>query len=92
MRRKVTMRATVPTTHGDRIKIFRERKGLDQWELGERVGLGSRQISMIECNKASLPLERAKAIADALGVTLNDLVAEDDKRETYNDNQSAVTG
>ena len=46
---------------------------------------------MIECNKAPLPLERAKAIADVLGVTLNDLVAEDDKNETYNDNQSTVT-
>ena len=74
-------RKTTPTMYGGQIRKFREELGLDQWELGERVGLDSRQISMLENNKAPLPLELAIAMARVLHITLNELVGNDDEND-----------
>jgi putative transcriptional regulator len=72
------MSAKRPTSHGGAIKALREKLGLTQWQIASQCGLTSSQIGAIEQNKCPLPLERAMAIAKALGVTMNDLFYEDE--------------
>ena len=38
-------------TFGERIRLLREEKELNQTELGEAVGMTQRKISYIECGK-----------------------------------------
>ncbi len=52
---------------GGRIASERSRAGLTQTELGERVGLGQRQVSSIELGVRAASAERLVLVARALG-------------------------
>ena len=57
------------------LKEFRERKGLSQTELANRVGLKQTTISQYETGTRRPNLSIAKKIADVLGMTLDDFVS-----------------
>ena len=59
---------------GDLIRDHRLRAGLTQPELGNRIGIDRRQIQRIERGETDARLSWLLLIADALGVTLADLV------------------
>lgn len=60
---------------GDRIRYYREDRGLTQMELAARVGIGYATISKWETNVIkNIPFERLCTIADALDVTPNILL------------------
>lgn len=62
-------------TVGDRIRYYREDRGLTQMELAARVGIGYATISKWETNVIkNIPFERLCTIADALDVTPNILL------------------
>lgn len=64
-------------------ELMRERrtdKGLSQAELAEAVGLDKRQIRRYEAGEAQPTLPVAKAIARALGVSLDELAGGDEQR------------
>lgn len=66
---------------GDRIKFFRKKKGLTQKELGLRIGFSERtadvRIAHYEMNVKTPRDKTLSAIADALGVSIDALIAPD---------------
>lgn len=66
---------------GQRVKELREAKGWSQEELARRVGVNSKTIYNYESGARGAkepPLSTVRALADALGVSLDDLLAEPD--------------
>jgi Zn-dependent peptidase ImmA (M78 family)/transcriptional regulator with XRE-family HTH domain len=59
---------------GRRIRSFREQQGMTGTQLGAAVDLRKDQISRIESGDRQLEVTEAALIADALGVTLGDLL------------------
>ena len=59
------------------IEQIRKSRGLNQTELGELVGITQPHISRIENGDEGPPLSLFRQIAEALGVTLADLFADD---------------
>ena len=58
---------------GARVKEIRERKGLNQEQLAEVIGLESRHISRIETGKSFTTIENISKIAKALDVDIDAL-------------------
>ena len=59
---------------GRRIKLFRRQRGLTGEELGQAVGLRKDQISRIESGERQIEVTEAALIAEALEVTIGDLL------------------
>lgn len=69
---------------GHRIKQLRLERELSQDELAKRSGYGSRStINKIELGINDVPQSKVKAIAEALGVTVEDIICWE---EQYNPN------
>jgi len=63
------------TTIGDNIKKYRNKLGISQDVLSKRANLAFHTIAKIEAGSTPDPrIETVKKIADALGVTLDDLM------------------
>ena len=62
--------------------IWQRRAGLNMWqsELAAKVGVDKRQIRRYESGEAQPTLPIAKAIASALGITIDELAGEDTHR------------
>lgn len=58
---------------------WRERRGLQQEELADRVGKTQQWLWKVEQGKQSVKLEDAQALADALGVPISLLLASDER-------------
>ena len=61
-------------TIGERIKISRDRAGITQVELGEKIGVSGVAIMRYEKNTRQPRLEQLQAIAAALNVSVNYLL------------------
>lgn len=61
-------------TIGENIKKYREKKGLTQKELGAALGLAEITIRQYESNKREPKYEILFSIADALNVSIDDLM------------------
>lgn len=59
---------------GDLVKIHRERAGLTQAELAEKVHKSRPQIANIENGRGDPTVSGLRKLADALGVSVKDLV------------------
>ena len=57
------------------VKVWREHRGLTQEDLGEKVGLSGSYLSQIESGKREGTVRVYAALARALGVDVDDLVA-----------------
>lgn len=66
---------------GESIKKIRKEKGLTQKQLGEKLGISQAAIGQFESNSANPKIETMQKIADALNVSLNDLVPISYERE-----------
>ena len=62
---------------GQRIASHREKKGLNQTDVSENVGVTSRTLSKIE-HGADMKLSTLFALADSLNVCASELVAKDE--------------
>ena len=63
------------STIGDNIKKYRNKLGISQDVLSKRANLAFHTIAKIEAGSTPDPrIETVKKIADALGVSLDDLV------------------
>jgi len=62
--------------YGIRIKEIREQVGMTQAELSEKSGLSQEHISRIENGKFTPNVKTADKLAEALGVTLMDILKE----------------
>jgi XRE family transcriptional regulator, master regulator for biofilm formation len=59
-----------------RIKSLRVLKKLTQSELAEKAGIAQSMLSAVENNKVNPSIKILKKIADALDVSINDLIIE----------------
>ena len=63
------------TAIADNIKKYRNKLGISQDVLSKRANLAFHTIAKIEAGSTPDPrIETVKKIADALGITLNDLM------------------
>jgi transcriptional regulator with XRE-family HTH domain len=58
----------------ERIKIFRERKGFTQQQIADKLGIERPNYSRLEKRGDKLTIEQLKDITNALGVTLKELL------------------
>jgi len=65
---------------GQNIKRYRLFAGLDQTVLAKRAGMSAQAISKIERGIENVALDNLIAIAKALGVTLEELVCQDQEK------------
>jgi transcriptional regulator with XRE-family HTH domain len=65
-------------TLGDRIRMHRARLRLSQTELGDRVGLSTNSISLIEADRTDPRVSVVRRIAQVLGVSVDYLLGETD--------------
>ena len=68
---------------GSRIQQFREAHGLTQEELAVQAGISVKHISVLERGVKQPRLATLVTIAEVLGVTPNDLLAEDYEQSDY---------
>jgi len=63
------------STIGKNIKKYREKLGISQDKLSKLAGITLHTITKIECGATPDPrIETVKKIADALGVSVDDLL------------------
>mgnify|MGYP000645743371 CR=1 FL=1 len=59
---------------GDRIKAFREAKGLTQAQLAEKLPITRPQVANIELGRGEPSMGAVRALCDALDVTADELL------------------
>ena len=57
------------------IRVWREYRGLSAKELAEKAGIAQAYLSQLETGKRDGPVSTIKKIADALNLTIDDLVS-----------------
>ena len=62
---------------GDRVRIFRKEKGLSQEDLAHKAELHRTYIGMIERAEKNITLLNIEKIANALNISIKDLLDED---------------
>ena len=64
---------------------LRKARGFSQRELAHKAGLTQRMVNLYEHNPQSLPVDRLKGLADALGAKVSDFFNEEHRliRWTY---------
>lgn len=63
-------------TIAERIRIYRQQRKLSQAELSEISGVNNKSLSRYELNTSIPPADALKAIADALGVSSDALLSD----------------
>lgn len=74
----------------NRIREIRQRRGLTQQELGERIGRTNNQVSRFETGDRPIYLETLRLIARALDCTVGDLLSEADNPYRLADTERQV--
>ena len=69
---------------GENIKYIRKSKGLTQKELAEKIGVTDSAITKYEKGDREPNWKTLNKIAEALGVTINDLVKNEEKASNKN--------
>lgn len=64
-------------TIAENIKRLREAKSMTQEDLAAALGITASAVSLWESGKRSMNVKTADQLAQALGVTLNDLMREE---------------
>lgn len=63
---------------GDKIRTLRKAQGLNQTELGERLGVKTNAVSKWECGRVEdIPMSKVKAMAKLFGVPISYLMEDD---------------
>ena len=60
---------------GDILKQLRKQRGLTQEDLAGMIGVSRQSVAKWESGETSPDLEKSRLIAEALGVSLDDLVS-----------------
>lgn len=74
----------MPISKRIKIKNLRRSRGISQAKLAEKSGLSQAAISMIEKGMKSPTLTTLEKIAQALGVSVSDLLEDDEKLLSLN--------
>lgn len=75
---------------GDKIRTLRKAKGLNQTELGQRLGVKTNAVSKWECGRVEdIPMSKVKAMAALFDVPVSYLIDDDPGIEPPHDNKSS---
>jgi transcriptional regulator with XRE-family HTH domain len=77
----MTIEAIYGEQLGARVKEFRRRRGLTLEDLAERAGVSRAMISKVERGEKNPTLVVTAKVAEGLGVTLSELLGEEERRE-----------
>ncbi|WP_243895796.1 helix-turn-helix transcriptional regulator [Paenibacillus sp. F411] len=77
---------------GDRIKKLREREGLTQLDLANKIGINNSVLSRIEAGKRPVEDVEMNAFADFFDVTTDYLLGRTDYPKGYQTNMSFYGG
>jgi len=69
-------------TFGQRLARLRKARGFSQTDLGERVGVSQRVMTYYECQSERPPAHLLATLADALGVSVDELLGVRPVRQT----------
>lgn len=61
-------------TVGERIRQYREAAGMTQEDLAGKLGITHSAVSLIEADKRGVTVEKLRRIADALDVSITELL------------------
>lgn len=64
-------------TIAERIRLYRQQKGLSQAELAEKSQVNNKSLSRYELGSSIPPADALKNIADALGISTDALLNDD---------------
>ena len=67
-------------TISERIRLIRQQKNISQNELAKSAGINARSLSRYELGSSIPPANALKAIADALGVSADALLSDDNSQ------------
>ena len=73
------------TLLGERIRQYREQRGLTQEELSQRIGVSSNHLSVLERGIKAPRLGTFLSIAQALQITPNELLYSENYEPTLSD-------
>lgn len=59
----------------EKISVFRQMKGLTQEELAYKIGITQGAYSQLECGRTKITYETVEKLAEALDVSIIDLIA-----------------
>lgn len=76
-------------TFNERLKELRERKGLSQVALADKLGVSKSAVSMYERGERNPDFETLEIIADFFNVDMNYLLGKDDGSVYYLDPEAA---
>jgi transcriptional regulator with XRE-family HTH domain len=62
---------------GERVRCYRALRGWTQARLARVVGLSDKHVSSLELGRIAVDLRDLRVLADALGVTVTRLTADD---------------
>ena len=74
------MERPIAAVFGAVLRERREQAGISQEQLADRAGLHRTYISLIERGKRTASIEVVRRVADALGVSMADLIDKTEKR------------
>lgn len=74
-----------PTTTGERVRLLRLRKGLDQADVARELGVSRSMISMWEHGRVQIPTRMLSPLARLLDVTPNQLLGWDEIDDSFPD-------
>lgn len=69
-----------PRGIGRKIKLYRERLGVTQMELADRIGVSYQQVQKYEKEKSQISIDRLYLVARALDTPLRAFLPDDDRR------------
>ncbi|MFY7788683.1 MAG: helix-turn-helix domain-containing protein [Thermoflexibacteraceae bacterium] len=76
---------------GEKIAIFRKRKGLSQEQMAEALEMSPQGYGKIERDETDVSYSRLEIIAKTFGISLEHLVGYGDKQKSYNSNGNTNT-
>lgn len=74
-------------TLGERIKLERKKKGITQKQLAEKINKGFSTVQKYEIDVITPPLDMIQKIADALEISVMDLMPDTDKATVFKQKQ-----
>lgn len=76
---------------GENIKLYRKKQKLTQVQLADKANISRSYLADVENNRYNPSVDTLKNISIALGVTLSELLSDNNSNSTYNKEEISLT-